>query len=631
MYPKIVIVGTRQLSLLASKVMEYLKLPKWIKLEISEQTIESLLEGDHLQLEQKQYEPATIIISGEQSSKTIEEWLKTIVIPVKIKESDILVPLMKSAPDEHIAIINYRTRFKNIDCIAKELHPNISQYNFTSLKEIHDVFKDLHEKNTRKVIGGSYACEIATQYGIESLFLYSENALRDAIETAIKFLKIYRSEMEQSGLFKTVASINKSGIISINENNKITSVNKTGEKLLGLSKETLFGKNIEEWIDEYQLTTNVKDQQPIIFTIGNATFVATLSPVYVAGERFGAILVIDDVKEIQQKELNIRKKINQKSLMAQYHFTDIIGTSESIKYLKKVAKKFSQATVPILIQGESGTGKELFAQSIHNASNRSEASFVAINCAAIPDNLLDSELFGYEDGAFTGAKKGGKKGLFELAHQGTIFLDEINALPLHLQSKLLRVLQEKEVMKIGGNKVIPVDIRVISAANEDLMKLVQNKSFREDLYYRINVLQLTVPPLRERREDIEDIAKHHLAQISLKAESESLLTPSVLSLLYQYQFPGNIRELKNILERFRVYCSGEKLTESTICQFMKQALHPGTSGSFQHSKPFMESLNLKEQEYSLIEAALRKHNGNKDLAAKELGISRATLWRKLKE
>ena len=250
MYPKIVIVGTRQLTLLASKVMEYLKLPRWIKLEISEQTIESLLEGNHLQLEQKQSEPATIIISGEQSSKTIEEWLKTVVIPVRIKESEMLIPLIKRVKDEHIAIINYGTRLKHIDGIAKEFNLNISQYMFTSPKEIHDVFKELHKKNTRKVIGGSYACEIATQYGIESLFLYSEDALREAIETAIKFLKIYWSEMEQSALFKTVASINKSGIISLNENNKITSVNKTGEKLLGLSKETLFGQNIEDWFDE---------------------------------------------------------------------------------------------------------------------------------------------------------------------------------------------------------------------------------------------------------------------------------------------------------------------------------------------------------------------------------------------
>ena len=164
----------------------------------------------------------------------------------------------------------------------------------------------------------------------------------------------------------------------------------------------------------YHLSTKVKDQQPTIFTVENETFVATLSPVYVADERLGAILVIDDVQDIQKKELNIRKKINQKSLKAQYHFSDIIGSSESINYLKRVANKFSQATVPILIQGELGTGQRTICQSIHNASNRSEASFVAVNCAAIPENLLDSELFGYEEGAFTGGKKGGKKGLFEL-------------------------------------------------------------------------------------------------------------------------------------------------------------------------------------------------------------------------
>ncbi|RDW20296.1 hypothetical protein CWR48_06300 [Oceanobacillus arenosus] len=624
---KIVITGSSDFSLLASKVLGKLSIPNWIKLEISEHPIESLLEGGNIELGQTRIEPATIIISGEQSSKMIEQRLNTIVVPVKIIESEVLVSLAKSTPGQHIAIINYRTRFENIDWFAKQLNLNISQYSFETLKEIYDVFEVLSKKKIDKIIGGSYACKIANDYGMKSSFLYSENSLREAILTAIKFLEIYRKEMEQAALFKTVSGVNKSGIVSIDEANKITSVNKIVEELFGLSKDKLVGQNMERWINKEQLMKGGNDRQ-IIFTVKHRTFIAVLSPVYVAREKVGNILVIDDVKEIQKKELSIRSKINKKTMKAQYHFTDIIGPSEALNKVKKTAEKFSRSSAPILIQGESGTGKELFAQSIHNESNRNEAAFVAINCAAIPENLLDSELFGYEDGAFTGAKKGGKKGLFELAHQGTIFLDEINALPLHLQSKLLRVLQEKEVMKIGGDSVIPVNIRVVTAANEDLMESVQKRTFREDLYYRINVLQLIIPPLRERKEDIAEITRHHL---NLWEDSQSLIMPSILNTLQQYSFPGNVRELKNILERFQVYCEGEELNEKVIKEMMRQALSPKMSESFAPLNLSSNSLNLKEQEDNLIKAALDKHQGRKDLAAKELGISRATLWRKLND
>ena len=626
LYLKIVVTGSRRFSLLANDAIDNLIIPEWVKLEVNEQPIELLVEENELKLEQIQFEPATIIISGEQSAKNLEKKLNMIVVPVKINENDVLVSLIKNAPEKHIAIINYRTRFENIDNISNQLNLNISQYSFQSLQGIRKVFEEIKKKNINKIIGGSYACEIADVYGIESEFLYSEGSLREAIKTAVKFLEIYRNEMEQAALFKTVASVNKSGIISINGLNQITSINKIGEELFGLSKEIILGKSIEEWIDKNNLVHAVDGQQPIIFTVNDLTFAATLSPVYVASEKIGAILVVDDVKEIQKKEIYIRSKINKSAFKAQYHFTEIIGSSKNIELVKKTAKKFSRVMDPILIQGESGTGKELFAQSIHNASDRSENSFVAINCAAIPENLLDSELFGYEEGAFTGAKKGGKEGLFELAHKGTIFLDEIDSVPLHLQSKFLRVLQEKEIMRIGGNKVIPIDIRIISATNKDLMETVQDNKFREDLYYRISVLQLVIPPLRERKEDIEEIAKKSFS----KTGRISIVTyPIRLELLRKYPFPGNIRELENVLARFKVYCTEEELNESTIHNFMIQALSPGRNKSFNNTSPLMENLNFKEQEHLLIESALLKHNGRKDLAAKELGISRATLWRKL--
>lgn len=292
--------------------------------------------------------------------------------------------------------------------------------------------------------------------------------------------------------------------------------------------------------------------------------------------------------------------------------------------------KFATTQTSILIEGESGTGKELFAQSIHNSSKRKHNAFVAINCAALPETLLDSELFGYETGAFTGASKDGKKGLFELADKGTIFLDEISEMPIHLQSKLLRVLQEREVMRIGGNKIIPVDVRIIVATNKDLVESIAQKNFREDLYYRIGVLQLFIPPLRARKDDILDIAFQYTKKE--KEDTKLLENPTVKELLKTYLFPGNVRELINVLQRYYVYCKDEELNEKTLALFMQKALTPG--GSKQQSDSFHlkePSLNLKNNEIILIQKSLVKQQGNKQAVSEELGISRSTLWRKIEE
>jgi propionate catabolism operon transcriptional regulator len=288
------------------------------------------------------------------------------------------------------------------------------------------------------------------------------------------------------------------------------------------------------------------------------------------------------------------------------------------------AKKYSLADSSILIYGESGTGKELFAQSIHMASRRSQHPFVAVNCAALPESLIDSELFGYEEGSFTGAKKGGKTGLFELAHQGTIFLDEISELPLHLQSRLLRVLQEKEIVRIGGDQLIPIDVRIITASNKDLAECVRQGTFREDLYYRISVLQLRVPPLRQRKEDIPLLFRHFIRH---REDLMRLITDADLAPLMQYHWPGNIRELENVAERFLVLCQGKSLDRETIRNILQNACGVELKTKFQEKEWKLASL---PDEWERIQLALQETGGNKEKAAKLLGISRSTLWRKLK-
>ncbi|NJA51622.1 sigma 54-interacting transcriptional regulator, partial [Clostridioides difficile] len=249
---------------------------------------------------------------------------------------------------------------------------------------------------------------------------------------------------------------------------------------------------------------------------------------------------------------------------------NIIGESVAIRNSKKEALIASKSTSTVLITGESGTGKELFARAIHNHSNRVDNPFIAVNCAAIPDNLLESELFGYEEGAFTGAKKGGKLGMFEVAHKGSIFLDEIGDMSLHLQSKLLRVLQEKELNKIGSKSNVSIDVRIIAATNKDLEKMVQNGTFREDLYYRLNVIPIKLPSLRERKEDIPLIIKHMVKEYSKKLDKNVIdIDSRVVDAMMEYKWPGNIRELQNIIEYSVNMSSSSIITMNVIPQKIK--------------------------------------------------------------
>lgn len=329
---------------------------------------------------------------------------------------------------------------------------------------------------------------------------------------------------------------------------------------------------------------------------------------------------------------------------AKYTFREIVGISESITRAKEQAIEFARTDLNLLILGETGTGKELFAHSIHHESPRSKGPFVAINCATLPPNLLESELFGYEDGAFTGARKYGKMGLFELAHNGTIFLDEIGEMPLEIQARLLRVIEDKEVRRLGGGELIPVNVRVIAATNRDLTKAVSDRSFRADLFYRLNTLTLHIPPLRERTEDIMPLVSSFVAKYNCNIETRTEILALVLQALSQlqgYPWPGNVRELKNLVDRCCAARTLLKRNAVTLYQLLQETLayynyasHKGTErGDCDHSltEP-KESLRdiRRQKELEAIYAAGTKYNWNRQKMAAALGISTTTLWRKLK-
>ena len=325
-------------------------------------------------------------------------------------------------------------------------------------------------------------------------------------------------------------------------------------------------------------------------------------------------------KDIQ----NVYNMVNKYTgMIAAYTFNDIIGESRSIVKLKAQAKSISDSPSTVLIQGESGTGKELIAQSIHNNSSRRNGSFVAINCGAIPKSLIESEFFGYEEGAFTGAKRGGHPGKFELANGGTLFLDEIGEMPLDMQVSLLRVLQEGCVTRLGGNKCTITDVRIIAATNKDLKKEIERGTFREDLYYRLSVIPIYVPSLREREGDVELLIRHFLKVKAVKlGRPIPKVQPDVYQKLIQYRWPGNIREMENCIENI-VNMDGSTSFEFGIQEIGQFQAEP------QESKGAYDMCSLEEWEKRAILACVKKCNGNITRAAQVLGVNRSTLHAKI--
>ncbi len=326
------------------------------------------------------------------------------------------------------------------------------------------------------------------------------------------------------------------------------------------------------------------------------------------------------VKQILEKKNLATENVNLKErLRDKFSLDNIIGQSEAMQQVYRMVEKVAPTDATVLIRGESGTGKELIAQAIHQLSPRANATFMAVNCAALADTLLESELFGHEKGAFTGAERQ-KRGRFELAHGGTLFLDEIGDISLATQVKLLRVLQQKEIMRVGGEEVIPVDVRTIAATNRNIEEMMKNEQFREDLYYRLNVFPIQLPPLRERKEDIPDLVAHFLKKNNVP---EDKIEPRTITALMKYDWPGNIRELENIVERMIIMAGDESITPDLLPPHIKSFVPTGATISFDIPP---EGISIDEVEKNLIYSALEKAGGNKSKAAKLLGITRRKLY-----
>ncbi|MGD8915358.1 MAG: sigma 54-interacting transcriptional regulator [Syntrophobacterales bacterium] len=424
------------------------------------------------------------------------------------------------------------------------------------------------------------------------------------------------------------------GVFTVDHQGRITSFNKAAERITGFSKDEAIGQYCHEIFrantcfeacplkHTAETTETIINLEVNILNRDNKEIPISISTAVVKdheGKVVGAVETFRDLSLI--KELH-------KEIYKQYSFQDILGRSKPMLKLFQILPDIAQSDATVLIEGESGTGKELFATAVHNLSSRQNKPFIKVNCAALPETLLESELFGYKRGAFTDAKRD-KPGRFRQAHGGTIFLDEIGDMSKGTQVKLLRVLEQKEYEPLGSNKTEKVDVRIIAATNRDLMEMMHRREFREDLFFRINVIRLSIPPLRERREDIPLLLDHFIERINLKQSKQiKKVSSSALKTLFDYDFPGNVRELENIIEHATILTKGIEIQSRHLPSYLARKHEPSSAAA---SLPEGEDMSVLDNvERDLIVRALERHRGRTAAAAKELGVHRSTLWRKIK-
>ncbi|NLZ54697.1 MAG: sigma 54-interacting transcriptional regulator, partial [Thermoanaerobacteraceae bacterium] len=487
-----------------------------------------------------------VIISRGGTATAISGQLDEPVVEIIVSPYDIIRAVASAKRyGNHIGVVGFRNVIYGSKSIEEVLNVKIEELEIKDEKEVIYVIDKAKQNGVQVIVGDAVSVRYSKKLGLKAILVTSgKESISMALREAQELVVVRRREKAKAEQFKAILDFTYEGIIATDADGKISLVNPAAEKILGKPKTSLLNQPAGEVLPSIALKRVQENAKPLLgelHRVGNSMVVHNLVPVVTNDETTGIVITFQDAGHLQAVENKVRRKLYLKGHVAQHTFEDIITCSTTMKKVIEQARQFAKAEAAVVVTGETGTGKEMFAQSIHNASLRKGGPFVAINCAAVPENLLESELFGYEEGAFTGARRGGKKGLFELAHDGTIFLDEIGELPLKLQARLLRVLQEKSVIRVGGDMVIPINVRIIAATHRNLEESVKNRTFRQDLYYRLNVLRLSLPPLRERKDDIPLLIDRLLEKICNRTtKTRPIITDDALRIFKSYHWPGNV-------------------------------------------------------------------------------------------
>lgn len=570
---------------------------------------------------------AQVIISRGGTTRLLERSALAIpVVDIAVSPFSILDAIHRMQPlNRKITVLGSVRIIRGVEKLGRILNVDLEVHEIYNRTEAQDYVKSrmVSQSPIEVLLGGAVAESLAYEYNLPTVFLEtSREDIEASLEEAYKLLEVRRVEAQKTEQFKAILDNINHGVIAVDKAGIITTFNKAAGRITGIAQSNAEGKPIKDVLPQDTTQGVVKSGRPQLGElrrIGRTMVLSNKVPVKVGDEILGAVETLEDVTKIREYENIIRVKMAEKGHIAHFSFGDIIGDSPPFAQIRKQAQKYAEVDSTILIEGESGTGKEVFAQAIHSASRRCKGPFVAVNCGAIPDSILESELFGYRAGAFTGARRQGKDGLFTQAHTGTIFLDEISETSPGFQTTLLRVIQEMEVRPLGSDSVIPIDIRLIAATNRRLKQEVDLGNFRRDLYYRLNILRLNMPPLRYRKEDIPHFVRHFIGYNGAKLGKGISISEEAMGALSSYPWLGNIRELQNAIERLCVTCDLKidgKLVADALDEYECDLLE-GT-----------ERIDCVRKNH--IRDVLKQCGNNKKLAAEKLGISRTTLYRQLK-
>ena len=592
-----------------------------------------------------------VVIAGGSNGAYLKTRVSVPVVLIGPTGFDVMHALARARRDgAKVALVTHGNTPDEVRRFIAAYGIDVTFASYQSAQDAESVVLDLRDRGIQAVVGPGLIADLAANAGMGAVFLYSRASVRAAFDTALEVAQATRRETVRRQRLDNLLQHLRDGVVALDAQGRVEAMNQRLASVLGIDAAQAVGRALLDLAPD--LAGSLPDADGDTFcTVRGASYVVHRGPLASSSSAAGTVLTFQESRAVERLDRTLRSRQRVQQFSARYQLGDIVGVSDSIERVRTLVQRYAKSDATVLILGESGTGKEMVAQSMHQLSARRDFAFVAINCGAFPEALLESELFGYEEGAFTGARKGGKAGLIEVAHRGTLFLDEIAEMPLSLQSRLLRVLQEREVVRLGSTEPTRVDIRVVAATHRALTEGIEVGSFRADLYYRLNILSIALPPLRERPNDLLPLAVELLLQAASReprlaarlpdADAAKRVLASLSEPFKRHTWPGNVRELQNVIERIAVELADADMGTGTDSNsaaetvFTREVLRTVAPEIFDqpHTRTKKAALTLRERsrhvEADEIRAALAACDGDRDAVCQALGISKTTLWRKL--